>query len=100
MPYIDKEKKEAINKEIGELSNAIKNIPDFEKNRAGIFNYVITKLAIACITDKTNYASMNDIIGALEACKLEFYRRLVSHYEDIKIRSNGDVYPEFPWMTK
>jgi hypothetical protein len=43
---------------------------------------------------------MNDIIGALEACKLEFYRRLVSHYEDIKIRSNGDVYPEFPWMTK
>jgi len=32
------------------------------------------------------------VIGALEACKLEFYRRAVVPYEDKKIKENGDVY--------
>ena len=30
--------------------------------------------------------------GALECAKLEFYRRVVSKYEDQKILDNGDVY--------
>lgn len=39
-----------------------------------------------------NYQAINDVIGALEGCKLEFYRRLVSEYEDGKAATNGDVY--------
>lgn len=38
------------------------------------------------------YKDLNDAIGALEACKLEFYRRVIVPYEDQKIKSNGDVY--------
>jgi hypothetical protein len=38
------------------------------------------------------YADYNAVIGALEACKLEFYRRVVSLYEDKKKEINGDVY--------
>ena len=37
------------------------------------------------------YQAHNDIIGALEGCKLEFYRRFTAKYEDIKIRANGEV---------
>lgn len=33
-----------------------------------------------------------DALGALECCKLEFYRRVAAPYEDSKIISNGDVY--------
>lgn len=33
-----------------------------------------------------------DIQGALECCKLEFYRRVAVPYEDRKIKLNGDVY--------
>lgn len=33
-----------------------------------------------------------DALGALECCKLEFYRRVAAPYEDSKIKSNGDCY--------
>ena len=38
-----------------------------------------------------SYQSYNDVIGALECCKQEVYRRMISPYEDIKIKENGDV---------
>lgn len=41
------------------------------------------------------YATNNaeaDALGALECCKLEFYRRVAVPYEDGKIKTNGDVY--------
>lgn len=33
-----------------------------------------------------------DVLGALECCKLEFYRRVAVPYEDRKITLNGDCY--------
>jgi hypothetical protein len=33
------------------------------------------------------------VLGAMEAAKLEFYRRIVSPYEDEKIALHGDVEP-------
>jgi hypothetical protein len=60
---------------------------------AGELNYVFTTIALQYLSDHgKNYQNINDIIGALEGCKLEFYRRLVASYEDIKIKDNGDVF--------
>ena len=42
-------------------------------------------------TQESNYQAINDIIGALESAKLEFYRRPVAIYEDKKIIENGDI---------
>lgn len=39
-----------------------------------------------------SYKTINDVIGALEGAKLEFYRRVAAPYEDQKIKENGDVY--------
>ncbi len=39
-----------------------------------------------------SYQTYNDIIGALENAKLEFFRRKISPYEDRKKESNGDIY--------
>jgi hypothetical protein len=38
------------------------------------------------------YKTINDILGALEGAKMEFYRRVVVKYEDSKREENGDVY--------
>jgi hypothetical protein len=38
------------------------------------------------------YANVNEMIGALECCKLELYRILIAPYEDVKIDENGGVY--------
>lgn len=60
---------------------------------AGDLNYLITKISQAFIkSNGENYSNLNAVIGALESAKLEFYRRLVSEYEDKKIQENGDVY--------
>jgi len=62
---------------------------------AGELNYRFTRLALDYLAmNGTSYQHLNDIIGALEACKMEFYRRLVAVYEDGKILTNGDVYGE------
>ena len=61
---------------------------------AGELNYLFTGIATDYLErmGKT-YQTINDVMGALEGCKLEFYRRIVAPYEDTKIIENGDVYP-------
>lgn len=60
----------------------------------GDLNYLITKQVLKYIQHKGQcYTTFNDVLGVLEAIKLEMYRRLVARYEDKKIIENGDVYP-------
>jgi hypothetical protein len=75
MPYVKPEQR----------TNEIKN--------PGELNYQVTCLIKKYFEDKElNYQHINDVVGALEGAKLEFYRRIVAPYEDIKINENGDVY--------
>lgn len=60
---------------------------------AGELNFLISSILDKYLINKgKNYNNINEIIGVLECAKLEFYRRIASPYEDIKIESNGDVY--------
>ena len=60
----------------------------------GELNYAITMLLVRYLRRHTplSYLLINDIIGALDAAKLEFVRRIVGPYENVKIDENGDVY--------
>jgi len=65
----------------------------YEPDTAGELNYCLTKYCLAYIKLKgKSYQSINDVVGALEGAKLEFYRRFAAPYEDEKIKENGDVY--------
>lgn len=60
---------------------------------SGELNYCITQLVWAyCKDQDLSYRVINDVMGALEGAKLEFYRRVAAPYEDTKITENGDVY--------
>ena len=60
---------------------------------AGELNYVITTKALEYLHNtELNYQTLNDIIGAFEGAKLEFYERVVRPYEESAIQRNGDVY--------
>lgn len=62
---------------------------------AGELNYAISMLMIEYLErNGVNYQNMNDCMGACEGAKAEFYRRVAAPYEDTKIISNGDMYPE------
>ena len=80
MPYITQERR---------LKIAMLDSPE----TAGELNYAMTILCKDYL-DKcgTSYSAINEVIGALECCKLEFYRRAAIPYEEYKMRENGDVY--------
>ena len=83
MPYITPEQKKKIE-------------DDFSGNRAespGELNFMITTLILEYMSGKViNYQTINDVVGALECAKQEFYRRIATPYEEKKISENGDVY--------
>lgn len=80
MPYIDPVRRSAL------------NWPLPLGKTAGELNYLLTRLILAYLGNHPNYQAFNDAIGALEGCKLELYRRMVTPYEQEKIATNGDVY--------
>jgi hypothetical protein len=61
----------------------------------GDLNFVLTRMCLKYIKNvygETRYTAINEVVGALECCKLEMYRRLAGPYEDSKAANNGDVY--------
>ena len=83
MPYVKKEQRISMNTEI-------KDIP---LGGAGNLNYTLTTICQYYLKlHGLKYATINDIVGALEGAKIEFYRRVATPYEEEKIMQNGDVY--------
>ena len=78
MPYIPK------NSRLSALSTP---------STAGELNFAITTVVNEYLQRKgLKYDTINDILGALEGSKLEFYRRIAVPYENVKLAENGDVY--------
>jgi len=90
MPYIKNKKRMEIYED-----NDIHGYPVIYPDKiecAGDLNYAITILVRLYIQSKgENYQAHNDVMGALEGCKLETYRRVTALLEDLKIKENGDV---------
>ena len=101
MPYIKKEQRVQVDTQIKELANSILNTIGYDKTqRAGVLNYTITKLLPEIYTlDKVRYSDLNEIIGILECCKHEFYRRGVVPYENLKLLENGSVLGNVAGLT-
>jgi len=85
MPYVTPSRREELDSFIEDLMRA----SDLNLV-AGDLNYLFTRLML--FTQPSRYADYNALIGMLECCKLEMYRRAVGPYEDKKIVENGDVY--------
>ena len=84
MPYISEERRRGLKPVTAAFNTGIQ-IP-------GELNYLITMLAKAYMKQHgESYQTHNDIVGALEGAKLEWYRRRVAPYEDVKKTENGDV---------
>lgn len=59
----------------------------------GELNFLFTSTINAYLTtNQLSYQTINNIIGALEGAKLEFYRRVAGPYESQKCYEHGDVY--------
>ena len=80
MPYLTSENKERM-------------LDSLYPETAGELNFALTTLCRRYFSkSKQNYEAYNAVIGALESCKLEYYRKQVSIYEDKKELENGSVW--------
>lgn len=86
MPYVKPEERKRI-------------LEGGKPESAGELNYAITVLIREYLREKAHYANdplhyedYNEVIGVLESCKIELYRRVIARYEDEKIEENGDVW--------
>ena len=98
MPYITEDRREILDRPLHELMHIIKANPQDDGGfaipygpRAGDLNYIFSMIIKSYLEFGGSYQAINDVIGALECCKLELYRRQVAPYEDQKIEENGDI---------
>lgn len=82
MPYIDEASRKRLTKD------------PIDMYSPGDLNYNLTQIIMSYVEryPDLSYRIINDVLGALEGAKLEFYRRIVVPYEDNKRMLNGDVY--------
>lgn len=90
MPYITPDDRERLNYQ--HLRWVMPHTP-------GELNYVFSRIianymmaAQAKNAGMKSYSHINDVLGALEGAKQEFYRVVAAPYEDEKMRANGEVY--------
>ena len=94
MPYIKKEKRQAIFKEQTWDPDGpnYSHINIEEIDCAGDIQYAIAEIIKQHVRRfGLSYQTCNDIMGALAGAQQEFYRRTVAPYEDKKKEENGDV---------
>lgn len=79
MPYIKRERRDLARK---------------SPSNAGELTYALTVLVVDYLDmiRPNHYSDYAKVLGALEATKLELYRRVVAPYEALKKELNGDVY--------
>lgn len=83
MPYLEEERQTLIDDRL--------ILPE----TPGDLNYKITTCLIGYIrTHGLRYQTINDILGALEGAKQEFYFRVAFPYECEKRTTNPDVYAD------
>jgi len=75
-------------------------IPEYERdstdtslgpNSVGQLTYVLYKTCVDYLEEPARFADYAEVLGALEATKLELYRCRIAPYEDEKIKENGDI---------
>ena len=91
LPYINREQRKALDGLIDNLANEACKLGKDETERAGILNYVVTRLTMMLIP-QDRYWKIALTAGVFSNIANEFYRRLAAPYEDGKMREQGDVF--------
>ena len=96
MPYISEDDRKELDTCIDQLTHCISDIKHSLNNPhdfsiyLGRINYCFSRI-ISGLMGNPSYTKIAMITGVLENIKQEFYRRVASPYEDIKIQQNGDI---------
>lgn len=87
MPYITPPRRRQLNR----ITKAITTDIDLQTTKGDLNFLLSTTVGEYVLAKGIDYDSINDVMGALTGCLLEFYRRVAVPYEKKKIKINGDI---------
>ena len=91
MPYIKQDIRNNLDEDISCLFSALV-MNSSKESIYGNLNYSFTNILETAIElNGKNYSTINSLVGMLECCKMELYRRMAGPYEILKAYENGDV---------
>ena len=94
MPYINEAARKELDACIDNMVECLTHgneISDYEFTTVlGEINYSFSRV-LSQTMGQPSYSKIAMITGVVENIKQEFYRRVAEPYENIKIRSNGDI---------
>ena len=103
MPYITQETRKDLDCHVNALSDAIEQTSRSDLHAfIGILNYTISTLVCQVLNKKfgkLRYWHSPVIRGVLADVADEFYRRVMTPYEDKQILNNGDL-PEYDELKR
>lgn len=93
MPYIKKEQRAFLDRDIHELAESIRRTQPDLNVRKGLVNYAITRVVLQAMKPDGdwNYHSISNAISALRDAADEISRRVMDFYEGYKSQENSDV---------
>jgi len=90
MPYISKVDREKYDHAISVIVAILSELGDHQVG--GHLNYILYSIVKRYLDNKgIKYHRINCLLGSIECCKQEIYRRLAVPYEEIKIKTEGDI---------
>jgi hypothetical protein len=90
MPYITQDRRTHISAQGNDLIKYFTNLP--LNQLLGELNYLIFRIVKSWINKNgKKYSRFASIIGTLECCKTEIYRKLIVPYEEGKEDKNGRI---------
>jgi len=91
MPYIPQKDRDEYDDLVDKIVDKLVQLDD-EQLVKGHHNYIMYTLALKLVNELgVRYATLQDIVGTFDCCKMEFYRKVVADYENLAIEKNGDV---------
>lgn len=89
MPYIRPIVRKALDEPLAPLLHELEE----RVWSPGELTYVLYRICIEAVGRTPRFEDIAEVLGSLEATKLELYRRHAVPYEDQKVHDNGDVIP-------
>lgn len=86
MPYVEQDRRKFL------ASQTYKQLLDIaDTMHIGDINFLISNLLWVRFNKNRSYKTANELLGVLEAAKLELYQRQIIPYEAQKQSENGDL---------
>jgi hypothetical protein len=90
IPYIKKEKRPNFDEAINKLVALLKSSTDSGQHDNGDVVYAIYRIIID-IYSHGNFEIKSNALKVLESAKLEYYRKVMAIYENLKEQENGSI---------